>query len=179
MFVCLLWLHFFIIVTLVTKVTNDPTAVITFVIMFILGTMITRVQEVPMVTFVTIFTLITKIRCVSMVSMLTFGYQGYPWSCCCYGNANRHRFWALRTSYNVLMLLTGKPLECVLRMNAKIFCGVVCVWLSNRMSVQTIAMRCLIFPLVEHPITYRPILHARFDTLTVSLLENLFLCSVT
>lgn len=40
-------------------------------------------------------------------------------------------------------------------------------------------MRCLIFPLVEHPIIHRPILHARFDTLTVSLLETLFHYSVT
>jgi hypothetical protein len=60
-------------------------------------------------------------------------------------------------------------------MNAKF----VCVLVSNRMSVQTIAMYCLILPLVEHPITYRPLLHARFGILTVALLEILFLYSVT
>jgi len=83
------------------------------------------------------------------------------------------------TSYNVLLLLTGKPLECGSRMNAKFVCGFVCVWVSNRMSVQTIVMRCLILPLLEHPITYRNTLHARFDILTMSLLETPSLCSVT
>jgi hypothetical protein len=64
-------------------------------------------------------------------------------------------------------------------MNAKFVCGRVCVCVSNRRSVQTIAMFCFIFSLVEHPTTYRPILQARFGILTVSLLEILFLCSVT
>jgi len=64
-------------------------------------------------------------------------------------------------------------------MNAKFVCRFVCVWVSNRMSVQTIAMCCLIFPCAEHPITYRPTLHARFGILTVALLQILFLCNVT
>jgi hypothetical protein len=64
-------------------------------------------------------------------------------------------------------------------MNAKFVCWVVCVWVSNRMSVQTIAMCCLIFSRVEHPITCRPTLHARFGILTVASFQILFLCSVT
>lgn len=60
------------IVTLVTQVTSDPIAVITFVIMVILGTKITSVQADPMITCVTLFTLSAKITCFSMVSKLTF-----------------------------------------------------------------------------------------------------------